>query len=404
MKVYTARQPILNRKQNVVAYELLFRDGAENFFPDVDPHEATSKLIMRTHLNDGLMPITNGKPALINFCQESLLKELPLLLPKKQVMVEILETVEPTDDVYQMCRQLFHQGYHLALDDFIYKPEWSRFFNLIKMVKFDLMQTPLPKLAPLVQALKKRKNIKLLAEKVENQEEFDQAKEMGISFFQGYFFCKPEMREKRDVEGNQLILLQLYQEALKIPLNVNALSHYFEHDVGLSYKLLRFINSGIIPITQEINSIKQALVYLGDEKTRKFIALLTTAMLAEKKPKELVRMAIIRAKFCEISAQKAFPALSEPAFLVGLFSLLDAILDQPMDYLLSSLSVSEEIAQALKECSTTPLGILIKMVCLFEEGKWYQTENEARKINLNYQQIAEFFKQAVVWSNAYEDL
>ena len=127
-------------------------------------------------------------------------------------------------------------------------------------------------------------------------------------------------------------------------------------------------------------------------------------MLAEKKPKELVRMAIIRAKFCEISAQKAFPALSEPAFLVGLFSLLDAILDQPMDYLLSSLSVSEEIAQALKECSTTPLGILIKMVCLFEEGKWYQTENEARKINLNYQQIAEFFKQAVVWSNAYEDL
>ena len=401
MKVYTARQAILNHKKNVVAYELLFRDGAENFFPNIDPHEATAKLIMRTHLNDGLMPITNGKPALINFCQESLLKKLPLLLPKNQVMIEILETVEPTDEVYNVCRQLYHQGYHLALDDFIYKPQWARFFNLVKMVKFDLLQTPLSTVAPLVEALKKRKNIKLLAEKVETQEEFDQAKEMGFSFFQGYFFCKPEMREKRDVDGNRLMLLQLYQEAMKKPLNVGALSQYFERDVGLSYKLLRFINSGVIPISQEIYSIKQALVYLGDEKTRKFIMLLTTAMLAEKKPKELVRMAIIRAKFCEMSAKIAFPALAEPAFLLGLFSLLDAILDQPMEHILNTLSLSEDIEAALSERSKTPLGVLIKMVRLFESGQWYHTENEAKKINLNYKQISEHYKESVVWADAY---
>jgi|TARA_B110000211_G_scaffold234310_1_gene303448 EAL and modified HD-GYP domain-containing signal transduction protein len=402
MNVYTARQAIFNRKSHVVAYELLFRDSAENFFPKVDPHEATAKLIMRTHLNDGLMPITYGKPALINFCQQSLLQELPLLLPNKQVMVEILETVEPSDEVFNACRKLYHQGYHLALDDFIYQPEWARFFNLCRLIKIDLMETPLSKVAPLIASLKKRKKIKLLAEKVETQEEFEQAKEMGFNFFQGYFFCKPEMQEKRDVEGNKLVLIELYQEVMKIPLNVKALTSYFEHDVGLSYKLLRFINSGIIPISQEICSIKQALVYLGDEKTRKFIALITTAMLADKKPKELIRTAIIRAKFCELAASRAFAALADEAFLVGLFSLLDAILDQSMGSILESLALSDDIADALAESSDTALGILIATIRLYEAGEWYRTENEAQKIGLNYKQLASYYQKAILWADAYD--
>jgi len=402
MNVYTARQAIFNRKSHVVAYELLFRDSAENFFPKVDPHEATSKLIMRTHLNDGLMPITCGKPALINFCQESLLQELPLLLPNKQVMVEILETVEPSDEVFNACRKLYHKGYHLALDDFIYKPEWTRFFNLCRMIKIDLMETPLSKVAPLIATLKKRKKVKLLAEKVETQEEFEQAKEMGFNFFQGYFFCKPEMQEKKDVEGNQLVLIELYQEVMRKPLNVKALTGYFEHDVGLSYKLLRFINSGIIPISQEICSIKQALVYLGEEKTRKFIALITTAMLADKKPKELVRTAIIRAKFCELAAGRAFAALADEAFLVGLFSLLDAILDQSMESILESLALSDDIADALAEDSDTPLGILIATIRLYEAGEWYRTENEAKKIGLNYKQLSKYYQEAILWADAYD--
>ena len=402
MNVYTARQAIFNRKSHVVAYELLFRDSAENFFPKVDPHEATAKLIMRTHLNDGLMPITYGKPAWINFCQQSLLQELPLLLPNKQVMVEILETVEPSDEVFNACRKLYHQGYHLALDDFIYQPEWARFFNLCRLIKIDLMETPLSKVAPLIASLKKRKKIKLLAEKVETQEEFEQAKEMGFNFFQGYFFCKPEMQEKRDVEGNKLVLIELYQEVMKIPLNVKALTSYFEHDVGLSYKLLRFINSGIIPISQEICSIKQALVYLGDEKTRKFIALITTAMLADKKPKELIRTAIIRAKFCELAASRAFAALADEAFLVGLFSLLDAILDQSMGSILESLALSDDIADALAESSDTALGILIATIRLYEAGEWYRTENEAQKIGLNYKQLASYYQKAILWADAYD--
>ena len=119
MKVYTARQAILNRKENVVAYELLYRGGPENIFPQIDPHKATSKLIMRTHFNQGLAIFTDGKPALINFSEESILRGLPSILPPRQVMIEILETVSPSDEVYQACRALYHQGYHLALDDFV---------------------------------------------------------------------------------------------------------------------------------------------------------------------------------------------------------------------------------------------------------------------------------------------
>ena len=125
MRVYTARQAILNSKERVIAYELLYRDGPENIFPDIDPHEATAKVVMQTHLNQGLGPITDNKPALINFSEKSILDGLPLVLPQKQVMIEVLETVTPSEQVYQACKVLFHQGYHLALDDFVYKPEWQ---------------------------------------------------------------------------------------------------------------------------------------------------------------------------------------------------------------------------------------------------------------------------------------
>jgi EAL and modified HD-GYP domain-containing signal transduction protein len=140
---------------------------------------------MITHLNQGLGLITDNKPALINFPEESILKGLPLILPPKQVVIEILETVSPSDEVYQVCKDLYHQGYHLALDYFVYKPEWNRFFNLVKLIKFDIQATPLDKISPLIKKLKARKNLKILAEKVETKEEFLQAKKLGFNFFKG---------------------------------------------------------------------------------------------------------------------------------------------------------------------------------------------------------------------------
>ena len=403
MKVYTARQAILNRKEHVVAYELLYRGGPENFFPQIDPHKATSKLIMRTHLNQGLAQITDNKPALINFPEESILNGLPLILPPKQVMIEILETVSPSDEVYQACKTLYHQGYHLALDDFVYKPEWSRFFKLVKLIKFDIQATALSELAPLVKELKARKNLKILAEKVETKDEFLQAKKLGFHYFQGYYFCRPEMSENNEIDSNQAILLSLMQECLKTPLNITRISSYFERDVALSFKLFKFINSGILPITQEITSIKNALIYLGEIQTKKLILLLTTGVLAKNKPKELTRLAIVRARFCELIAEKTIPQLTEASFLVGLFSLLDAMLDSPLEQIVNDLPLAAEVVTALTGDKPSQLKYILSTVTYYEQGSWHNTKRNAEMVNVDYEELTDYYQNALVWANKYND-
>ncbi len=403
MKVYTARQAIFNRKKHVVAYELLYRDGEDNFFPDIDAHEATSKLISRTHLNTGLADFTSGKPALINFGKESLLDGLPLMLPKKQIMVEVLENVEPSDEVFEACKKLYHQGYHIALDDFVYKEQWLRFFKYTKLIKFDIMATPLKQIEPFVAEIKQRKNLKILAEKVETAAEYEYAKSLGFDYFQGYFFCKPELSKKRDVDGNPQILLKLYQEVLKDSLNLKRVSVYFEQDLNLSYKLLRFINSGVMPLCQEISSIKQALVYLGEAQVRKLIALLTTCLLSNDKPKELLRIAVIRAHFCELIAQKFQPSLVESAFLAGLFSVLDAILNRPMSEVVAKLPLSEEVNLALTKEKKTPLCIMLTAVKYYEQGSWHNTTTEASKVNMSYEKMGEFYNKSLKKCDEFEN-
>ncbi len=395
MKVYTARQAILNRKQNVVAYELLYREGPQNIFPNVDPHEATSKLIIKTHLNDGLHPLTSGKPALINFGEASLLSGLPFLLPQDQIMIEILEDVEPSDEVYDVCRQLFHQGYHLALDDFVYKKEWQRFFKFIKLIKFDVISHSFDEIAPLIPELKKRKNLKILAEKIETKAEFEQAKKLGFDYFQGYFFCKPEVTEKHDIEGNPQLLLSLYQEALSETLDIDKISKLFEQDLSLSYKLLRFINVSHRRGKQEIKSIKQAIIYLGEEQVRKLIVLLATSILSINKPKELLRIAIIRANFCELIARKHDKSLCSSAYLLGLFSLLDAILDKPIEEVIEALPLADDVHDVLMGNNDSPLGIILNTVKLYEAGEWQQSEELAEKIKITKDQLASDYQQAI---------
>tara|TARA_R110002124_G_scaffold67546_1_gene183275 strand:+ start:847 stop:2064 length:1218 start_codon:yes stop_codon:yes gene_type:complete len=403
MKIYTARQAIFNRKEHVVAYELLYRGGPENIFPQIDPHRATSKLIMRTHLNHGLALITDGKPALINFPEESILSGLPEILPTKQVMIEILETVTPSDEVYEACQKLYHQGYHLALDDFVYKAEWARFFKLVKLIKFDIQATPLSELAVLINKLKKKKNLKILAEKVETKDEFLQAKKLGFHYFQGYYFCKPEMSGHHEIDNSQAIMLGLMQECLKTELNINNITSYFERDVGLCFKLFKFINSGIFPLTQNVTSIKNALIYLGDTQTKKLILLLTSGILATNKPKELTRLAIIRARFCELMAAKAMPEYAEAGFMVGLFSLLDAMLDKPLDNLLDDLPLAPEVHAALTSDKPSRLKYILNAVIYYEKGSWYNTKRNAEMVNVTYEELTDYYQNALVWANKYND-
>ncbi|UAA37251.1 HDOD domain-containing protein [Paraneptunicella aestuarii] len=403
MRVYAARQAILNRRKQSVAYELFFRDGVSNSFPNIDSTAATSKLMLNHHFNVGFKTITRGKRALINFSEQAILARLPTLLPANDIVVEILEDVPPSEEVFQACREMFHQGYRLALDDFQYHHGWEKFMNFTRLIKFDIQHTPLNKLGGILPELKKKyKQIKFLAEKIETYEEYEQAREMGFDFFQGYFFCRPEMMSHNDIDVSYQIVMAIYAEVLKPNFSYDRLARLFEKDVSLTYKLLKFINSGLFVLVEPIGSIKQGLVYLGEERARKFISLIATAHLGIVKPMELIRMSVIRARFCEFIAEKSHPAMKDQAFLLGLFSLIDAILDKSMEDIVQALPLVEEIREALIGYKNV-LFHNLELVKAYESGSWYNTQKKARVLRLQQDSLAEMYNKAVAWSESFEE-
>ena len=402
MSVFVARQAIFNRKQNVVAYELLFRNSAENFFPDIEEGQATARLIMENQLNLGTRHITSGKTALINIGPDSLKHNLCDFLPCKDVVIELLETIEPTDDNYQLCRELFHKNYKLALDDFVYNEQWERFLKFIKLVKFDIAQTPLSDIAEIVEKLKQHKKIKILAEKIETQADYHQAHKMGFDYFQGYFFAKPTMHEQQDIDYNYALVVAIYAQVMKPSPDIKQISVLFEADAALAYKLMRLINSGVFPIQSKISSIKQALVYLGHERLKKFVSLIVTAHTAGKKPAELMQVCVVRARFCELIAKQVSISLAGEAFLTGLFSLLDAILDQPMSLLVEKLPFPDDIKAALLNEKNT-LYYILNVVQAYETGSWWTLEKAVILLNVKSDVLPGLYNQAVDWADNYKN-
>ncbi|MGB1304488.1 EAL and HDOD domain-containing protein [Pseudoalteromonas marina] len=402
MSVFVARQAIFNRRQKVVAYELLFRDSPKNFFPDIAEGQATARLIMENQLNLGTRHITSGKKALINIGPESLELDLCAFLPCQDVVIELLESIEPTDTNYELCRELFHSNFNLALDDFVYKPQWDRFLKLVKLIKFDITITPLDDIHPIIKKLKDHKQIKLLAEKIETQEEYEVAAGMGFDYFQGYFFAKPTMMKHNDIDYNYGLVVAIYAEIMSPNPDLTKIAALFELDAALAYKLLRLINSGVFPIQSKIASLKQALVYLGQERLKKFVSLIVTAHTAGKKPAELMQVCVVRARFCELIAKKVAKHQSGEAFLTGLFSLLDAILDQPMSLLVEKLPFQDDIKAALLEEKNT-LYYILKVVKAYETGSWWALEQAVIFLNIQSDILPELYQKSVDWADSYKN-
>jgi len=415
MRIVTARQAILNRKKQVVAYELLYRDGETNSFPDIDPHQATGKLLLNTHLNQGIPKLTEGKKAFINFTASCIKKRFPLMLPKEQIIVELVETIDPTDDeIFNAVRELFHAGYKIALDDFLYRKEWVRYFPFVRLIKFDISVTPLEKIVPLLKKLKElnhkfsRKNrIHLLAERIETKEEYEAAMKLGFNYFQGYYFFKPEIKEGRDVELSALTLFQLYKELCRPELNINNIAEYFKNDAGLLYKLLTYINSGVLPTKNPITDVKQALVYLGAGEVRKLLALLTATEMAVGKPKYLAKEGAVRARCCESVAIKVVKEKAGEAFLAGLVSMLPSLLDCDIEKLVDVLPLSEEIQVALlgpkPGQKDTILRNILKAVLLHGEAKWHDTVKECQKVGISYDVLSHMYTDAVAWASDHHN-
>ncbi len=399
MYFYAARQPILDKEKKLVGYELLFRDGVDNVFPDIDGDEATSRLIEGSQFNFGLEDLTDNKPAYINFTLETLQKGYPLLLGKEQVVVEILETIQPGKRLLALVKDLKERGYTLALDDYIHQPVWRHFYPFIDMIKIDFLTTDKESIEAVIEAIKPHPHIKLLAEKVETYEKYQLALEMGFSYFQGFFFSKPEMVQSKTLPPSEMALAELLYETSSIDLNLRKITEVFERDVNLSYKLLRYSNSAAFKRRAEISTIKQALIVLGSEEIKRFLSLLFAAQVSADKPAELIRLSLTRARFAELLAISHGKLRDTGmAFLTGMMSLMDAILDEDMPSVMNKLPLTNEIKDALLKDEGL-LATYLNLVKFYEQANWEKAKEIQQQLGLKPEEVPDAYHDALSWSN-----
>ncbi len=396
--VYVARQPIFDKNKKIFAYELLFRDGTANYVPDIDGDVATTNLLANTFFTIGIDTLAGGRKAFINFTQNLLEKRVPLLLPKETTVIEILEDVKPDPVLIDACAQMAADGYTIALDDFVYLPALEPLIAMADIIKFDFRHTPKAAIDDYLKQLS-RNSLRLLAEKVETHEEFEAAQKMGFELFQGYFFCKPEILQGREIQGSQLSLMMIMAQINSDTFCRDELERLIARDIGLSYKLFRYINSAFFARVSKVTSVKQALVYLGEKEIRRFVSLVAMSRLAEGKPDELIRAACIRGKFCELIGADAHEQTSpSEMFTLGMFSLIDAIIDQPMDKILAELPLSSQIKQALIDAKGRLAGY-IELVRSYEAGQWDRVSRLSQALKLDGKTLPVLYLQACKWSD-----
>ncbi len=398
MDQYIARQPILNVHKRLYAYELLYR-GDKNYTLDkVSGNQATTSVLSSAFLTKDIDDISGHRPCFVNFPQQLLEKMLPFSFPKSQIVVEVLEDVKPSAKVIDACSRLHKAGYKIALDDFVYDRTLEPLLELADIVKIDIRMTPLDTIMRTLNLLS-RHNVKLLAEKVETMKEFEQAAKMGFRYYQGYFFCKPEKIKIRVLSANKAILLQLLAEVTRKDTDIDKLHKIIQTDLAITYKLFKFLNSAYFYRLQEVKTVKHAIAYLGERELRRFILLMIVSELAVEKPGELVRLALVRAKFCELlGLASPHRAAASELFIMGLFSLLDAMLDLEMKDILGNLPVSNRIKEALllePGLYTTFLKILIA----FEREQSSIFTPLLANLGVEYEEVSKCYHTAVTYAN-----
>lgn len=402
MNSYLARQPVLNRNKETIGYELLFRDGPNNCFPDVGDEHATHRLLADNFLTSSTSDVTAGKKAFVNFPYSSLIKRTPLLFPKKCFIVEVLETCEPNDELFDAIVELNIKGYTLALDDFIPSPQWNRFLPYVHIIKFDIRQTPIAKAGFFIRRHREKGSALIfLAEKVETYEEFMCASDAGFNLFQGYFFSRPELLSRKTLKPSALTTLRLYQEISKTEVNFDHIENIIATDVTMSYKLLRHVNNLTITRAKPISSFKQALIYLGERKLRRFVTFVATSHATEDKPLSLYHLSLQRARFCECFSQHISLKINgNQAFLTGLFSLLDSILDQPIETLIDQLSLDPIIQQALIY-HRGELGCILRLAIAYDNADWDLIKQLSQTLQVEESVVAELYLDSIKWATLF---
>lgn len=402
--VFLGRQPILDRDQRIVAYELLFRTaGGGNAAVIEDHFTATAEVVVRTFVELGLASVLGDCPGFINVDEWFLSSELVELLPRDRVVLEILETVEFTPAVVARLRELREKGLRLALDDFSrIGSDQIPVLELVDVVKVDLLAPGADELPSMIQHLR-RWPLKLLAEKIDDREQFQRCDRLGFDLFQGYYFAKPTILVGRRVDPARAGVLRLMNLVLG-DVEVNQLEQEFKRCPNLTYSLLRLVNSVAFGLPGKIDSLRHAIAILGRQQLRRWLQLLLFTQRAEGAPpgQPLLTLAATRGKLMEIMMSDIAPGdreQADQAFMVGVLSLLDALFGAPLPELLAELNLTDAVRAALLNDEGL-LGRLLGIIRLFERNRFADMAVLLAELpQLSLSQFNQAQLQALGWAN-----
>ena len=400
MDVFVARQAILNRNKDLFGYELLFRSSADkNLFDGTDSTSATSQVIANTLFSAGLEGMLGGKKAFINFDRKMLLGGAFSILPRETLVIEVLESVEPDEEVVAACARLSERGYTIALDDFVHHPKFEPLVRNAHFLKIDLLATPRAEQRRLV-AKYRSQGLRILAEKVETLEEFEWARSIGFDFFQGYFFTRPVIVRGRQISTSKMSCLRLLQEVQGEELDFDKLRELIKADVSFSYKLLRFTNSAMFAHQSEIRTIEHALMVLGEDGIRCWVSIAALSSLANDKPRELIVQSLVRAQFSERLGYMAGFKAAPHCFQVGLFSLLDALLDRTIEYALQQIKLAPAVENTLLGTASSDdrTAIVYALVRRYEAADWDTVARLANGLGVESADIGALYLESVRWA------
>jgi len=390
---YVARQPIFDREEKVFGYELLFRDSLENCFTG-DADEASRATLDRS-LVVGLDVLCDGRRAFVNCTRDTLIKGLVTLLPSTSTVVEILETVPCDPDVIAACHVLKQQGYMIALDDYVAGDHREPLAEIADIIKVDLQLTTPEQRDELIRLFGPWR-CRMLAEKVETRKEFAQARDHGFVYFQGFFLRRPELMGTHDMPAKRLNYIRMLQEASRSELDLPELERLIKEEASICYRLLRYLNSAVFGFRKEIHSVRHALSLLGERDLRRWMRLIAAVGAGQDKTSDLVLSALVRGRFCELLAPKVSPGESD-LFLMGLLSLIDAMLETPMEAVLEKIPLDAATKSVLLG-QPSVLRPVFQLMLAHESGEWEAATALSRGLRLEADDVAACYWQAQQWA------
>lgn len=390
--IFVGRQPIMNKMLDVFGYELLFRDGDNPTANFTDGDMATSQVIRNAFVDMDLTQLTRGLKCFINVTREFILEDEPLSFPSDQVVLEILENETVDDELIAKIKSLAEHGMEFALDDYVGDSRWDPILDTVSYIKVDILKLTHEQLESVVEKLKPHK-AKILAEKVESSADLEACAELGFHYFQGYFFAKPEVVAGKTIAANQTQSLQLLAELQSPDVEVENIQEIISRDVALSYGILKLVNSSAFGLSSKVESIQSAVSYIGIKPLTRWLTLLVITN-AEDQNTELLSLAIVRARMCELLSKRAKVGEGGAYFTGGLFSMLEALMQAPINEIIEKLPLSDELIAALID-DEGPMGEAIKCAKAYEECEW----EKAHFLNLDVNDIVDIYTESVNWAN-----